>query len=106
MPTPFQYFISCFYGLPTYDPPVFFPNSFHYSPRGFFISGENNKTVSFIKVGKFRNDIKVDDTGDFLSGKNYSILMTMAFIVDPDYAGARKVDSWNEPSLSMDSARL
>lgn len=40
--------------------------------------GENNKVITFIRVEKFRKDVKISGTGDFLSGKKYSQLMTAA----------------------------
>jgi len=42
------------------------------------IEGENDKTVTFIRVENFRSDIKIAGTGDFLSGKYYSKLMAAA----------------------------
>ncbi|MDP3789441.1 MAG: glucose-6-phosphate isomerase, partial [Candidatus Omnitrophota bacterium] len=42
------------------------------------IEGEDDKVVTFIKVEKFRKDIRITGTGDFLSGKRYSRLMTAA----------------------------
>lgn len=42
------------------------------------IEGENNKTVTFIKVARFKDDIKVSGTGDFLEGKPYSELISIA----------------------------
>lgn len=42
------------------------------------IEGENDKTVTFIRVEKFRHDIKVTGTGDFLSGNDYSALLSLA----------------------------
>ena len=42
------------------------------------IEGENNKTVTFIKVEKFKADLQVTGTGDFLSGKLYSKLLSTA----------------------------
>jgi glucose-6-phosphate isomerase len=42
------------------------------------IEGENDKTVTFIKVEKFKSDIKVTGTGDFLEGKYYSKLLSVA----------------------------
>ena len=42
------------------------------------IEGENDKTVTFIRIEKFHSDIKVAGTGDFLEGKYYSKLLTIA----------------------------
>jgi glucose-6-phosphate isomerase len=42
------------------------------------IEGENNKTVTFIKVEDFHDDIEVAGTGDFLEGKKYSRLLAIA----------------------------
>ena len=42
------------------------------------VEGENNKVVTFIKVEKFKNEIKVLAKGDFLSGKSFSGLITLA----------------------------
>jgi len=42
------------------------------------IEGENNKTVTFIKVERFSDDIKVSGTGDILEGRPYSQLLLMA----------------------------
>lgn len=42
------------------------------------IEGENNKAVTFIRVEKFKNDIKLFGTGDFLSGKEFSRLLSIA----------------------------
>ncbi len=42
------------------------------------IEGENNKAVTFIHVEKPRSDIRVDGTGDFISGKFYSKLLSTA----------------------------
>ncbi|MCX5678270.1 MAG: glucose-6-phosphate isomerase [Candidatus Omnitrophica bacterium] len=42
------------------------------------IEGENNKTVTFIKVERFKDDIKVSGTGDFLEGRPYSKLISIA----------------------------
>jgi glucose-6-phosphate isomerase len=42
------------------------------------IEGENNKTVTFIRLEKFPHDIKVTGTGDFLEGKFYSKLLSIA----------------------------
>ncbi|MDO8525485.1 MAG: glucose-6-phosphate isomerase [Candidatus Omnitrophota bacterium] len=42
------------------------------------IEGENNKTVTFIKVEKFRRDITLKGTGDFLEGSRFSRLLSAA----------------------------
>ena len=42
------------------------------------IEGENNKAITFIRVDKFSRDIKVIGTGDFLSGNDYSRLLSLA----------------------------
>ena len=42
------------------------------------IEGENNKTVTFIRVENFEQDIKTPQTNDFLSGKSYSELIKLA----------------------------
>ena len=42
------------------------------------IEGENNKVVTFIRVEKFHDNIEVSGTGDFLSGKKYSGLLSLA----------------------------
>jgi glucose-6-phosphate isomerase len=42
------------------------------------IEGENDKTVTFIRVQKFKNDISVPGKGDLLSGKKYSRLLSLA----------------------------
>lgn len=42
------------------------------------IEGENNKTITFIRVEDFKNDIKVCAPADFLSGKRYSKLLCLA----------------------------
>lgn len=42
------------------------------------IEGENDKTVTFIKVERFSDDIKVAGTGDFLEGVRYSTLLSTA----------------------------
>jgi glucose-6-phosphate isomerase len=42
------------------------------------IEGENNKTVTFIRVENFKDDIRVYGTGDFLSGRQYSKLLWLA----------------------------
>jgi len=40
--------------------------------------GENNKTVTFIRVENFKHDIRIPRAGDFLSGKLYSKLIAVA----------------------------
>lgn len=42
------------------------------------VEGENNKAVTFIRVEKFRNDIKVPGKGDILSGKGFCELLKLA----------------------------
>ncbi len=42
------------------------------------IEGENNKTITFIRVEKFKNDLRIPTTNDFLSGKRYSELIKLA----------------------------
>jgi len=42
------------------------------------IEGENNKTVTFIRVENFKGNIKTPQTGDFLSGKSCSELIKLA----------------------------
>jgi len=42
------------------------------------IEGENNKTVTFIKVEKFRKEVRIPGKGDILSGKKLSELMKLA----------------------------
>lgn len=42
------------------------------------IEGENDKTVTFIRVEKFKDDIKIPGKGDILSGQNYSKLLSLA----------------------------
>jgi glucose-6-phosphate isomerase len=42
------------------------------------IEGENNKTVTFIRVEKFREDLRVPGKTDFLAGKRYSELIKLA----------------------------
>ncbi|MDD3905121.1 MAG: hypothetical protein PHS46_01150 [Candidatus Omnitrophica bacterium] len=42
------------------------------------IEGENNKAVTFIRVEGFRSDIALSGTGDFLSGKRFSKLLSAA----------------------------
>lgn len=42
------------------------------------IEGENDKTVTFIKLDKFSSELKVTGTGDFLAGKTYTELIHLA----------------------------
>lgn len=42
------------------------------------IEGQNDKTVTFIRVEKFSQDIQIKGTGDFLSGNSYSRLLSLA----------------------------
>ncbi len=42
------------------------------------IEGENNKAITFIKVEGFRGDIELRETGDFISGKHFSKLLSVA----------------------------
>lgn len=42
------------------------------------IEGQNNKAITFIKVEKFRHDIKVEDGAGILSNKLYSRLLSLA----------------------------
>jgi len=42
------------------------------------IEGENNKVVTFIRVEKFKSDLKVPGKGDILSGKSFSELIKLA----------------------------
>lgn len=42
------------------------------------IEGINDKTVTFIKIGSFKDDILVTGTGDFLEGRPYSELLSLA----------------------------
>lgn len=42
------------------------------------IEGENNKVITFISVGKFRNDIKIPAGNGFLSGISYAKLLSLA----------------------------
>ncbi len=42
------------------------------------IEGENSRVLTFIRVEKFRRDITVTGTKDFLDGEKYSRLMTLA----------------------------
>jgi len=42
------------------------------------VEGENNKTITFIRVEKFKDDIRIPRTNDFLHGKRYSELIKLA----------------------------
>jgi len=42
------------------------------------IEGRNDKAVTFMKVLKFKSDIRLTGTGDFLSGRRYSELLQTA----------------------------
>lgn len=42
------------------------------------IEGENNKTVTFIRVERFKEDVRIPKGKDFLSGKRYSDLIKLA----------------------------
>ena len=42
------------------------------------VEGEDNKVLTFIRVEKFRTDLKIPGKGDLLSGKNFSGLMHLA----------------------------
>lgn len=42
------------------------------------IEGENNKTLTFIRVGKFRQDIRISGDAGILSGRRYSELLGLA----------------------------
>ncbi len=42
------------------------------------VEGENNKVVTFIRVDKFKTDLKVPGKNDLLSGKSFSQLMQLA----------------------------
>ncbi len=42
------------------------------------IEGMNDKTVTFMKVERFQDDIIVKGTGDYLDGKSYSRLLSLA----------------------------
>ena len=42
------------------------------------VEGENNKVVTFIRVEKFKTDLKIPGKNDLLSGKNFSRLMQLA----------------------------
>ncbi len=54
------------------------------------IEGPNDKVTTFIKVEEMENDIRVAGTGDILSGKSYSSLLSLA----------REATEW---ALSMES---
>ncbi len=42
------------------------------------VEGENNKVITFIRVGKFRSDLKIPGSNDLLCGKSFSELMKLA----------------------------
>lgn len=42
------------------------------------IEGENNKAITFIKIENFEDDITIPGAGDLLSGKAYSLLLSLA----------------------------
>jgi len=42
------------------------------------VEGENDKTVTFIRVEKFKEDVRIPKGKDFLSGKRYSQLIKLA----------------------------
>lgn len=42
------------------------------------IEGENNKTITFIRIENFKHDIKLPKTKDFLQGRFYSELIKLA----------------------------
>jgi glucose-6-phosphate isomerase len=42
------------------------------------IEGENDKVVTFVRIEGFKNDLTVSGTGDLLSGKKYSQLLSLA----------------------------
>jgi glucose-6-phosphate isomerase len=42
------------------------------------VEGEDNKVLTFIRVEKFKTDLKIPGKGDLLSGKNFSSLMHLA----------------------------
>jgi glucose-6-phosphate isomerase len=42
------------------------------------IEGENDKVLTFIRINRFRHDIKVPGSGDILSGQKYSRLLALA----------------------------
>ncbi len=42
------------------------------------IEGENNKVITFIRIDKFKNDIKIKEKNDILSGRYFSELLKLA----------------------------
>ena len=42
------------------------------------VEGEDNKVITFIRVEKFKTDLKIPGKGDLLSGKSFSALMHLA----------------------------
>ena len=42
------------------------------------IEGENDKVVTFIRVEKFKNDLKLTEINDILSGRSFSELLKLA----------------------------
>jgi len=42
------------------------------------VEGQNNKVVTFMRVEKFKTDLKIPGKGDLLSGKSFSQLMQLA----------------------------
>jgi glucose-6-phosphate isomerase len=42
------------------------------------VEGEDNKVITFIRVEKFKTDLKIPGSGDLLSGKSFSALMHLA----------------------------
>ncbi|MCX5699656.1 MAG: hypothetical protein NTX01_08320 [Candidatus Omnitrophica bacterium] len=42
------------------------------------VEGENNKVVTFMRVEKFKTDLKIQGKGDLLSGKSFCQLMQLA----------------------------
>ena len=42
------------------------------------VEGEDNKVLTFIRVEKFKTDLKIPGAGDLLSGKSFSSLMHLA----------------------------
>ena len=42
------------------------------------VEGEDNKVITFIRVEKFKTDLKIPGAGDLLSGKSFSALMHLA----------------------------
>jgi len=42
------------------------------------IEGENNKTVTFVRVENFKENIQIPQTNNFLSGRSYSELIRLA----------------------------